>query len=145
MCTFGSILGGVSGYFIGYYLWWSGDSYTAFADFFFKNVPGFSEVLFNKIQSQYNMYGFIVIFTAGFTPIPYKIFSITAGAFNISLPMFLFASIVSRSARFFIVSCLIIKFGSRINNFIEKYFNILSVIVVILLILGYILIKYIFI
>ena len=86
ICSFASILGGISGYFIGYYLWWNGDSYTVFADFFFTHVPGFSEILFINIQQQYNIYGFLIIFAAGFTPIPYKLFTITAGAFNISFP-----------------------------------------------------------
>jgi len=145
ICSLASILGGLSGYFIGYYLWWNGDSYTAFADFFFTHVPGFSEILFINIQQQYNIYGFLIIFAAGFTPIPYKLFTITAGAFNISFPLFLFASTVSRSARFFIVSWLIIKFGDKINNFIYKYFNLLTIAVVILIIIGYIMIKYVFI
>ena len=143
ICSIGSIFGGISGYYIGHYLWFTGDSFTPFADFFFNNIPGFSKDIYFSIKEQYNIYGFLIIFTAGFTPIPYKIFTITAGAFNISFPLFLIASIVSRSARFFLISLLILKFGIRIRNFIDKYFNILSIIFTILLFAGYILIRYI--
>ena len=142
ICSIASFLGGIAGYFIGHYLWWNGDVYTAIASFFFNHIPGFSEQLFVNIQKQYNTHGFMIIFTAGFTPIPYKIFTITAGAFNISLPLFLFASLISRSARFFLVSLLILKFGERIREFIDKYFNILSILLTVLLFGGYILIKY---
>ena len=142
ICSIGSLLGGICGYFMGYYLWWNGESYSVFAHFFFNNVPGFSESLFIKIHEQYNTYGFLIIFTAGFTPIPYKIFTITAGAFKISLPIFLIASAISRSARFFLFSLLILKFGKNIHSFIDKYFNILSIFLIVLLIGGYVLIQY---
>ena len=92
VCSLGSIIGGMLGYFIGYYLWWDNESYSKIANIFFNNVPGFNNNLFNQIQTQYNKYDFIIIFTAGFTPIPYKIFSISAGAFKISLPLFLLTS-----------------------------------------------------
>ena len=127
---------------MGHYLWLTGESFTPFAEFFFCNVPGFSKELYFTIKDQFDMYGFLIIFTAGFTPIPYKIFTITAGAFNISFPLFFIASLVSRSARFFLISILIFKFGESIRYFIEKYFNILSILLIILLIGGYILIQY---
>ena len=142
ICTTGSILGGISGYIMGHYLWISGESFTPFAEFFFNNVPGFSKDLYFTIKKQYEMNGFWIIFTAGFTPIPYKIFTITAGAFNISFTFFLIASIVSRTARFFLISVLILKFGENIRNFIDKYFNIITIILTILIISGYIMLKY---
>jgi len=145
ICCIGSVLGGISGYFIGQYIWLNGDAYTAFAEFFFNHIPGFSKNIFIKIQDQYNQHGFLIIFTAGFTPIPYKIFTITAGAFNISFPLFIIASTVSRAARFFLIAMLIFKFGHKIRDVINRYFNLISIILTILLIGGYILIHYIFI
>ena len=142
ICTIGSVLGGIAGYFIGHYLWLTGESFTPFADFFFSNVPGFSKELYFTIKDQYAKYGFFIIFTAGLTPIPYKIFTITAGAFNISFPLFFIASLVSRFARFFLISILIFKFGESIRYFIDKYFNIISIFLIILLIGGYVLIQY---
>ena len=87
---------------------------------------------------------FWVIFTAGFTPIPYKVFTVTAGAFDITLAMFALASIVSRGARFFLIAWLIWKYGPSIKIFIEKYFNLLALSATVVLIGGFVLIKYIF-
>ena len=144
ICSIGSIAGGLAGYSIGHFIWWDGTNYNSFANFFFNNVPGFTEDLFQQIQNQYNNYGFIIIFTAGFTPIPFKVFTISAGAFNISLPLFLIASTISRSARFFLVSFLIWKYGKKINYFINRYFNLLSILFVIILLGSYFLINVIF-
>ena len=142
ICSIGSLLGGICGYCIGHYLWLNGESFTPFAEFFFRNVPGLSKDLYFIIKDQYDCYGFMIIFTSGFTPIPYKIFTISAGAFNLSFPLFLIASVLSRSARFFLVSLLIYKFGERIRNFINNYFNILCILFIFLIISGYFLIHY---
>ena len=144
ICSIASVAGGLVGYSIGHFVWWDGENYNSIANFFFNNVPGFTEDLFQKIQNQYNHYGFIIIFTAGFTPIPFKVFTISAGAFDISLPLFLIASTISRSARFFLVSFLIWKYGEKINYLIDRYFNLLSIIFVIILFGGYLLINFIF-
>ena len=142
VCSIASIAGGLAGYSIGYFLWWDGGNYNAVANFFFNNVPGFTEDLFQQIQNQYNQYGFMIVFTAGFTPIPFKVFTISAGAFDISLPLFLIASTISRSARFFLVSFLIWKYGEKINYFIDRYFNLLSIIFIIILFGSYLLINF---
>ena len=144
ICSIASIAGGLVGYSIGHFIWWDGTNYNSFANFFFNNIPGFTEALFQKIQNQYNNYGFIIIFTAGFTPIPFKVFTISAGAFNISLPLFLFASTISRSGRFFLVSFIIWKFGDTINSFIGRYFNLLSMLFVVILVGSYLIINVIF-
>ncbi len=145
ICSIASIAGGIIGYGIGHFLWWDGDSYNMVAHFFFNNIPGFNEELFLNIKEQYDIHGFIIIFTAGFTPIPYKLFTITAGAFKISFPSFLIAAIFSRSARFFLVSFLIRKYGEKVKDFIDKYFNLLTVAFIVMLVGGYVLIKYVFI
>jgi membrane protein DedA with SNARE-associated domain len=74
---------------------------------------------------------------AGFTPIPYKVFTISAGAFLLNFVRFVFASILSRSARFFMVAGLFYFFGPAINSFISRYFNILSILFILLLLLGF--------
>ena len=145
ICSIASVAGGLVGYSIGHFLWWDGANYNAVATFFFNNIPGFTVDLFEQIQNKYNHYGFMIIFTAGFTPIPFKLFTISAGAFDISLPLFLIASTLSRSARFFLVSILIWKYGEKINYFIERYFNLLSILFVIILFGSYFLINFIFI
>jgi len=143
LCSVGSILGAILGYNLGYYAWWSGTGdFTPFAHFFFQNIPGMSVNGFVKLKALYETWNFWIIFTAGFTPIPFKLFTISAGAFNVEFPMFLIASIVSRSARFFLVAGLIWIFGEPIREFIDKYFNLLAILFTVLLIGGFLMIKW---
>ena len=142
-CTSASVAGAIIGYGIGYFIWWTGDHQFSFvAMFFFTNIPGFNQELFYNVKKLYDNWNFWIIFTAGFTPIPYKVFTISGGAFDINLPMFILASIISRGARFFLVAFLIWKFGEEIKSFIERYFNLLAITFVILLIGGFVFINY---
>ncbi len=143
ICSLGSVLGAIVGYLLGHFLWWAGpEQFTPLAHFFFTKIPGFNEQRFFQVQHLYENWNFWIVFTAGFTPLPYKVFTITGGAFNVNFWMFLFASLVSRSARFFIVAGLIWKFGKPIRNFLDRHFNWLAVAFTALLIGGFILIKY---
>ncbi|MCZ7601564.1 MAG: DedA family protein [Melioribacteraceae bacterium] len=141
--TVGSVLGALLGYAIGHFLWWgTDDSFSAIALFFFDNIPGFTQEIFYNVKSLYDEWNFWIIFTAGFTPIPYKVFTISGGAFEINLMLFVIASIISRAARFFLVAYLIWRFGPQIKSFIDKYFNLLAIAFTVLLIGGFVLIKY---
>lgn len=143
ICTIGSVLGAFVGYYVGHSLWLtSTGDFSPFANFFFTNVPGFTVDLYDKIKNLFIEWDFWVVFTAGFTPIPYKVFTISAGAFEINFAMFTIASIVSRGARFFLIAWLIWKYGSSIKTFIEKYFNFLALAFTVILIGGFALIKY---
>lgn len=142
-CMAGSVFGAMLGYAIGHFVWWGTDnSFSSVALFFFDNIPGFTQELFFKVKSLYDEWNFWIIFTAGFTPIPYKVFTISGGAFEINFIMFLIASIISRGARFFLVAYLIWRFGPQIQSFIDKYFNLLAIIFTLLLVGGFVLIKY---
>ncbi|MCK4535581.1 MAG: DedA family protein, partial [Desulfuromonadales bacterium] len=136
LASLGSVIGGMIGYAIGWSVW------SAVADFFFVYVPGFSPHLFEQVQSLFARYNFWVVFTAGFTPIPYKVITIGAGVFQVDFPMFLFASLVSRSLRFFLVAGLVFRFGPGIRSFIEKYFNLLCVIFMVLLFGGFVMFRW---
>lgn len=142
LCSIASVIGGLAGYAIGHFLWYSGDSYSSIALFFFNNIPGFTIESFNAVSKLYDVYSFWIVFTAGFTPIPYKIITITAGVANINVSIFIVASVISRSLRFFLVAWLIFKFGESINAFINKWFNVLSIAFVVLLIGGFYVLKY---
>ena len=83
-----------------------------------------------------------MVLTAGFTPIPYKLITIGAGVFAVNFPVFMVASVLSRSARFFLVAWLIRRFGSSITGFIDRYFNLASLAFMVLLRGGFVLIKY---
>lgn len=136
VCSAGSVLGGCFGYLIGWqFMAGIGEKIISFY--------GLSAKV-EYIGALYQEYDAWAIGIAGFTPIPYKVFTISAGMFHINFPVFIFASIVSRSARFFLVGGLIYIFGPQIQAFIEKYFNILAVAFTILLVGGFILIKQLF-
>jgi membrane protein YqaA with SNARE-associated domain len=92
---------------------------------------------FQKFQDGYDRYDFAIVFTCGFTPLPYKVCTISAGVAEISFIGFLIASALSRSARFFIVAGLFGWKGEQIRPFVEKYFNWLSLLFVLLLIGGF--------
>ncbi len=136
VCSVASLAGGAFGYAIGHQFW------SVAGNLFFHYVPGFTHERFAQLQELYQQYDFMIVFTAGFTFIPYKLFTISSGVFNISFPGFLLASAVSRTARFFLISALIWKFGEPIKRFIEKYFNLLASVFVVLLIVGFLLLKY---
>ena len=139
ICLVGSIIGAAGGYAIGYYLWQNtAGEYTALANWFFAHV--FTEESFLQVKGLYDEYDFWIVFTAGFTPLPYKLFTISGGLFKIDLVMFFVASIISRGLRFFLIAGLIWKFGAPIKTFIDKYFNLLAILFTVLLIGGFFLI-----
>ncbi|HUF50973.1 MAG TPA: YqaA family protein [Longimicrobiales bacterium] len=131
ICTAASVLGGVAGYAIGYFVW------EAVSGFFFAHVPGVSPEAFATVQEWYRRWDFWAIFLAGFTPLPYKVFTLSAGVFQISFPIFVIASITSRGLRFFILSGLVYFFGPQIKAFIDRHFNRLAWAFGALLILGF--------
>lgn len=136
VCALGSILGGCLGYLIGWQFMASvGERIVA--------LYGLTDKV-AYIENLYQTYDAWAVGIAGFTPIPYKVFTITAGMFKINFPVFILASAVSRSARFFIVGGLIFLFGSSIQRFIDRYFDLLAVSFTVLLVGGFILIKYLF-
>jgi len=134
ICSAGSIIGGCFGYFIGYQFF----EYVGRPIISFYNITE----LFDAVSTQYKNNAFAAIAVAGFTPIPYKVFTISAGVCKVNIFTLILASALSRSARFFMVAGLFYLFGPKIKTFIEKYFNILSIIFVILLISGFVAIKY---
>lgn len=139
ICLVGSIIGAVVGYFIGFFLWQNtAGEYTALAQFFFDHV--FSVESFQSVGALYEKYNFWIVFTAGFTPLPYKLFTVTGGLFHINFVMFLVASIISRGLRFFLIAALIWKFGAPIKRFIDKYFNLLAIAFTVLLVGAFMLI-----
>lgn len=142
ICTAGSVLGAVGGYAIGYFLWQTpAGELTGLAQWFFERGI-FTPEGFESVRLMFEQWDFWIIFTAGFTPIPYKLFTIAAGVFGIGLPGFVGASVVSRGLRFFLIAGLIWKFGAPVKAFIDKYFNLLAVAFTILLIGTFVAVKY---
>jgi membrane protein YqaA with SNARE-associated domain len=138
VCSIASIIGGTFGYFIGVFLW---DLIGAWV-FAHLGSIGFTPEVFKKFQDLYNQYDFWIVFTCGFTPLPYKVCTISAGVARINFAGFIIASVLSRSARFFMVAGLFGWKGEKIRPFVDKYFNWLSLAFVLLLIGGFYAIKF---
>ncbi len=134
ICTVGSVLGGSFGYLIGHQLY----------ELIGRPIIEFYDAgeAFQRVGELYRDNLVLALGTAGFTPIPYKVFTIAAGAFAVPFVPFLVISAVSRAARFFLVAGLIRAFGPQIRDFIDRYFNLLSVLFVVLLVAGFFVLKY---
>ncbi len=129
--TVTSVIGGIIGYLIGKYLFiYIGD---AIIDFYHAQAK------FDHVKSLFNQYGVWIVFIAGFTPIPYKIFTITAGVLSMAIVPFVLASFLGRGGRFFLVAALGKWFGPRYGEQLHKVIDIIGwitlVIITILLIL----------
>jgi membrane protein YqaA with SNARE-associated domain len=129
VCTVGSVLGGMFGYFIG--------------------LKGGKPILERMVARQkiavvheyYDRYNAWAVGIAGFTPIPYKVFTIAAGAFYINFRIFVLASCLGRGGRFFLVGGVIMLFGSQIQNLLVKYYNWASLIFIVLLVGGFLVLR----
>ena len=135
VCSIASVLGGLAGYAIGHFAW------DGIQEYFYQYVPGFTEEKFAKIAIWYEDWGWPLVFLAGFSPIPYKIFTIASGVLGMALGPFILASAVSRSARFFLVAILLAKFGEPMKEKIDRHFNVLALLFGVLLIGGFLAIK----
>lgn len=133
IATMGSVLGGIAGYFIGLFLF----EQVGHPILEFYGATG----TFDHVGELYRQNLVVALGTAGFTPVPYKVFTIAGGAFAVPLLAFVTISIVSRGARFFLVAALIRLFGPPIKSFIDRYFNLLSIVFVVLLVGGFALVK----
>ena len=135
VCSVASVLGGLAGYAIGYFAW------DGLQPYFYQYVPGFTEEKFARITEWYSEWGWPLVFLAGFSPIPYKIFTIASGVLGMALLPFTLASAVSRSARFFLVALLIAKFGEPMKEQMDKHFNKLALLFGLLLVGGFLVLK----
>jgi membrane protein YqaA with SNARE-associated domain len=135
ICTIGSVMGAYLGYLIGY----------AFFETIGKPILNFYGVLhqFEVVLQKYHENGILALFIAGFTPIPFKLFTIAAG-FNQTLDLWTLTvgSIIGRLSRFFLVGAMLYLFGASVKVFIDKYFDKLSLAFVALFILGILAVKW---
>ena len=130
-CTLGSVLGGMFGYLIGYALWATFEPYLL--------GPVFSREAFEAVTGQYQQHGEIAVFIAAFTPIPYKVFTVAAGVAELNLLGFTGASILGRGGRFLLVAAVIRLAGPRARELIDKYFDVVTIVTGLVLVLGVIL------
>ncbi|MCS6893975.1 MAG: DedA family protein [Deltaproteobacteria bacterium] len=134
ICTIGSVLGGIFGYFIGNL------AMETLGQLIISHLGLESKI--NDYYSAYAAFGPWLVLIGAFTPVPYKVITILSGAMNMNLFVFAILSILGRGARFYAISILLWLFGERIRVFIDKYFNILSVLFVLLLLGGFLALKF---
>ncbi|MCX5666518.1 MAG: DedA family protein [Candidatus Omnitrophica bacterium] len=134
ICTVGSVLGALLGYFIGWSLFETVGKLIV-------QTYNLNAVV-NTLGEKYAQNAFLVVFTAAFTPIPYKAITITAGLFKISLVTLVVASIVGRAGRFFLVAGALRVLGKKMSDSIEKYFDIFSIGFLLLVVGGVLALKY---
>ena len=137
-----SVLGGIFGYLIGYLFF---DLAIYVIEFY-----GYQDKVENLKLSMSQGSGFLawlsILFLAGFTPLPYKAFTISSGLIAFNLPVFIIVSLISRSLRFFIVAFLSYKFGELFTEYMEKHgskwFTVIGIIIVIIFIFIYLFFKF---
>ncbi len=134
VCTLGSLMGGLFGYLLGY----------QFYALVGQPIIDFYSAAdqYERVRELFETWNAVAVGIAGFTPIPFKVFTIAAGAFRVHLLTFFLAAAVSRSARFFLVSGLIYYLGPAIKEKIDRYFNQLTILFVVLLVGGFLVLKY---
>lgn len=133
ICSVFSVLGACAGFFLGRFFW------ELTNEWFFRFV--FSEQTFYSIGDKFNENAFEAILLSAFTPIPFKVFTIAAGVFNVSFGALVAGSVIGRSARFFLLAALIWKFGGGIKPFIDRYFGVLTLVLALVLVGLYYLLK----
>ena len=134
----GSVLGGMLGWAIGFAFW------AAVGGFFFSYVPGCSPENFKIVENAYQQNAFLAILGAAFTPIPFKVFTISAGMFGISLWTLIAASLLGRFGRFFLVATAIFFFGPSVKALLDKYLGWITLLLFVLLVGGFFAIRYFF-
>ena len=127
-----SVFGGAFGYLLGFMFW------DVTGEFFFHYI--ISEDKFALVMEKFNDNAFWSMFLAGFTPIPFKVFTIAAGVAKIDLLPFFFGSLISRSLRFCFIGSMLYFYGSKIRSFIESYFEKITLgagIIIVLILVVY--------
>jgi membrane protein YqaA with SNARE-associated domain len=136
VCTVTSVLGGLLGYAIGYYLFETVGAWV---------VRVYSlEAARDSFVAGFESYGTWIILIKGLTPIPYKLVTITSGAAHFDLFTFVWASIVTRGARFYLIAALLWKFGEPVRAFIESHLTVLTWLFLIALIGGFVAFRFLF-
>jgi len=118
--TMGTLTGAIAGYAIGHFVWLDAQGeFTGFARFVFENIPEFTESVYQSIHIQFTKWGLGILFLAPFIPVPYKLFSITSGAFDMNIFIFSLGTLIGQGLRFYLFSFLIIKLGPGIKKMLE--------------------------
>lgn len=133
LALIGSVLGGITGYTVGYFLWdYAGECFlnNRIVHYFITRET------FDYACSLYKQHAISAILMAGFTCIPYKVITLTAGVCKLPVIPFIGASIIVRGSRFFLFAALAKKYGNQIREYIDRYFNLLVLLVLLIIVLS---------
>lgn len=140
--TLGTFFGAILGYSIGHFAWLNANGdFTKLAQFLFNSIPGFSETAYNNIHIQYAKWDFWILFIASLVPVPYKIFSISSGVFDINVFMFCVATIVSQGIKFFLLALLIIKVGPEVKKILTFKLKPIAIIATVCIVIVIVAVK----
>ncbi|MFA5819715.1 MAG: DedA family protein [Bacteroidales bacterium] len=140
--TLGTLTGALVGYSIGHFAWLNTNGeFTGLAQFLFNNIPGFSETGYDKIHILYAKWDFWILFIAASLPLPYKIFSISPGVFDINIFIFCVATLISQGIKFFILAILTIKLGPEVKKLFEFNWKPVAIIVTATIAIAIVIIK----
>ncbi len=136
--TVASVLGAMLGWYIGYALW------ATLGEFFLTWIPGLNQDNMDKVGRLYERHAVWTIFTAAFTPIPFKVITIAAGVFSQFVPLWtlVWVSLIGRAARFFLVATMLFFFGPAVREFIEKRLELVTIGLAVLAALGFAAVKW---
>jgi membrane protein YqaA with SNARE-associated domain len=134
LCTAFSVLGGITGYYIGFIFW---DEIGVHITEYFALTDQI-----NSFKELYNKNGSLAVFIAGVSPIPYKLITIISGISSMNFFYFCFFSLLSRGLRFFLIGFLIFWFGSRVQSFVENRFSLLSLIIIVVAVIIFLLLRF---
>lgn len=127
IATLGMVSGSIVGYSIGHYMWINPEGgYTVIAQYIFSHIPGFTIDLYHNAQALYAKWSYGILFSAIILPIPYQVFSITAGAFDINVLIFVLSTFVFQGLRFFCLAFLVVKFGEGVKTIFHKNLKIIA-------------------
>jgi membrane protein YqaA with SNARE-associated domain len=116
----GTLAGAFTGYLIGHFAWIKPNGeFTGLVQFLFNNIPGFSEGAYDKIHSLFTKWDYWILCGATITPVPYSVFSISSGVFEINIFLFLLATLVCQSIKFFILAFVTIRLGTEVKKLME--------------------------
>ena len=134
VCTISSVLGGIAGYAIGYFLYETIGK--PLLDYY-----GYTD-RFADFQGHYNEWGLLIVFAAGLTPLPYKVFTIASGVTGLGLVPFIAGSLISRGLRFYVIAFLLWRYGSPIRTFVESNLKVVATIFMVTLFAGFMILRY---
>ena len=137
-----SVLGGILGYLIGYLF----SDFAMYVIEFYNYEDKVNDLKVNMTEGNGFLAWLSILFLAGFTPLPYKVFTIASGLIAFNLPVFIIVSLISRSLRFFIVAFLSYKYGELfteyMNNHGSKWFTVIGILLIIIFLFGYLVLKF---